>query len=66
MADENIAVLLVLKYTSKIVFRAQNAEEKSITSKRLIKKHKEDWNCYLHILSANNIASLCLINRILM
>lgn len=42
MADENRAVLLVLKYTSKIVFRAQNAEEKSITSKRLIKKHKED------------------------
>lgn len=43
MADENRAVLLVgFKYTLKIVFRAHNKEERSITSRRLIKKHEED------------------------
>lgn len=42
MADENITVLLVFKYTSKIVFVTHNTEERSIRSKRLIKKHEKD------------------------
>lgn len=42
MADEKTAVLLAFKYTFKIVLGAHNAEERSVTSKRLSKKHKED------------------------